>query len=93
MWGKEYKWAFDDLKHRLCSAPILSLPDLQQPFKIKTDAYDYVVAIVLTQHGHLVAYHSETLSHTVQNNPPMTRKCIPLYKPDVNGNITFYKKR
>jgi hypothetical protein len=28
-----------------------------------------------------------------ENTPPMTRKCIPLYKPVVNGNITFLGKR
>jgi hypothetical protein len=27
------------------------------------------------------------------NTPPMTRKCIPLYKPVVNANITFRGKR
>jgi hypothetical protein len=69
VWGKEQQRAFDDLKHRLFSAPILSLPDLQQPFKIETDAYDYVVGTVLTQHDHLMAYHSETLSDTVWKNP------------------------
>jgi hypothetical protein len=45
------------------------LPDLQQPFKIETDASDYVVGTVLTQHGHPVAYHSETLSDTVRKYP------------------------
>ena len=64
-WGHAQKKEFDDLKHRLCSAPILSLPDLQQPFKIEIDASDYVVGTVLTQHGHKVAYHSETLSYTI----------------------------
>jgi hypothetical protein len=29
-WGKEKQKAFDDLKHRLCLALVLSLPDLQQ---------------------------------------------------------------
>jgi hypothetical protein len=28
-WGKEIQQAFDDLKHHLCSDPVLSLPDLQ----------------------------------------------------------------
>jgi hypothetical protein len=69
MWGKEKQRAFNDLKHRLCSSPVLSLPDLQQPFKIETDASDYVVGAVLTQHGHPVAYHSETLFDTVQKYP------------------------
>jgi hypothetical protein len=50
VWGKSQQQAFDDMKHHLCSAPVLSLPDLQQPFEIETNASDYVVGIVLTQH-------------------------------------------
>ena len=57
--------AFIELKHRLCSAPVLTLPDLQQPFEIETDASNYAIGAVLTQHGHPVAYHSETFSDTV----------------------------
>jgi hypothetical protein len=60
---------FDDLKHHLCSAPVLALPDLQQPFEIETDASDYVVGVILTQHGHPVAYHSETLSDVIHKYP------------------------
>jgi hypothetical protein len=67
--GKEQKRAFDDLKHRLCSDPVLPLPDLQQPFDIETDASYYDVGVVLTQQGHPVAYHSETLSDTVRKYP------------------------
>jgi hypothetical protein len=66
VWGKEQQRAFDDLKNRFCSAPVLSLPDLQQPFDIETDAFDYDVGAVLTQHGHSMTYHSETLSDIVQ---------------------------
>jgi hypothetical protein len=46
-WGRSQKQAFDDLKQCLCSTPVLSLPDLQQPFEIETDASDYVVGAVL----------------------------------------------
>ena len=45
---------------------MLTLPDLQQPFEIETDAFDYAIWAVLTQQGHLVAYHSETPSERVQ---------------------------
>jgi hypothetical protein len=69
VWGKEKQRAFEYLKHRFFSAPILSLLDLQQPFEIETDASDYVVGTFHTQHGHLVAYHSETLSDTIQKYP------------------------
>jgi hypothetical protein len=68
-WGRSQKKAFDDLKQCLCSAPVLSLPDLQHPFQIETDALDYAVGTVLTQHGHPVAYHSETLSDVVRKYP------------------------
>jgi hypothetical protein len=68
-WGWSQQQVFDDLKQRLCSAPVLSLPDLQHPFEIETNASDYVVGTVLTQHGHPVAYHSETLSDTIRKYP------------------------
>eukprot|EP00253_Pinus_taeda_P015030 PITA_15030 len=61
--------AFRELKDRLCTAPVLALPDLQQPFEVETDASDYAVGAVLTQHGHPVAYHRETLSDTVRKYP------------------------
>jgi hypothetical protein len=69
VWGKEQKKSFDDLKDRLCSSPILFFPDLQQPFELETDASDYAVGAVLTQHGHPVAYNSETLSDTIRKYP------------------------
>jgi hypothetical protein len=69
VWGKEHHRAFDDLKHHFFSSPALSLPNLKQQFDIETDASDYDVGEVLTQHGHPVAYHSETLSDTIQKYP------------------------
>jgi hypothetical protein len=57
------------MKHRVCLAPVLSLLDMQQLFEIETDVSDYVVGEILTQHGHLVAYHSETLLDTAQKYP------------------------
>jgi hypothetical protein len=78
MWGLSQQQAFDDLKYRLLSTPVLSLPDLQHPFEIDTDASDYVVGIVLTQHEHPMAYHSETLSDFVHKYPTYEKEmyCI-----------------
>jgi hypothetical protein len=42
---------------------------MKQPFKIEIDAFEYVVGTFLTQHGYLVAYHSETLLYIVQKYP------------------------
>jgi len=69
MWGQLQHKAFNDLKQSLCSTRVLSLPDLQQPFDIETDASNYVVGTLLTQHGHFVAYHSEILSDIVHKYP------------------------
>jgi hypothetical protein len=57
------------MKHCLCSTLVLFLPYLQQPFEIETDASDYVVGIVLTQHDHPMEYHSETLSDSFCKYP------------------------
>jgi hypothetical protein len=35
MWGQSQQQAFDDLKQRLCSTPVLSLSNLQEPFEIE----------------------------------------------------------
>ena len=68
-WYKSQQKAFVELKHRLCSAPVLTLPNLKLPFEIETDASDYAIGAVPTQQGHPVAYHSETLSNTICKYP------------------------
>ena len=46
--GLSQQQEFNDLKQRLCLAPVPSLLDLQEPFEIETDASDYVVETILT---------------------------------------------
>jgi hypothetical protein len=83
------------LKHHLCSTLVLSFLDLQQSFKIETDAYDYVVGAFLTQHCHPVAYHSETLSDTVWKHPTYDNKmysivqAYPQWKHYIFGKETI----
>jgi hypothetical protein len=64
-WGQSQQKLFDNLKQRLFSAPILSLPYLQHPFEIETNASDYDVGVIPTHHDHLMAYHSEMLSYDI----------------------------
>ena len=59
VWIESQQKEVEELKHHLCLASVLTLPDLQQSFEIETNALDYAVGAVLTQHGHPVAYHSE----------------------------------
>jgi hypothetical protein len=48
VWAWSQQQALDDLKHLLCSALVLSLLGLQQPFEIETNSSYYVVGVVLT---------------------------------------------
>ena len=48
-WYESQQNTFAKLKHCLFSAPILTLPDLQQPFEVETDASDYAISAILTQ--------------------------------------------
>ena len=65
LWSSVIAEGIRGSKHCLYSTPILTLPDLQQPFEIETYATNYATGAVLTHHGHPVAYHNETLSDTV----------------------------
>jgi hypothetical protein len=79
-WGQSQQQAFDDLKQCLCSAPILSLPNLWNPFETETNASDYVVGVVLTTNNHPVAYHSETFSDTVSMYPTYDKEMYSIMK-------------
>lgn len=66
VWTDESEEAFNKLKLALTSAPILALPDLQQPFVIETDASGIGIGAVLHQKRHLIAYFSKKLAPRVQ---------------------------
>ena len=68
--------AWEELKHRLVSvpiisAPIISAPDWTRPFEIMCDASDYVIGAVLGQRTdnrqHVIYYASKTLNEAQLN--------------------------
>jgi len=60
-WTDKCQVAFDDLKKRMVTAPILKLPNFERPFEVHTDASDFSIGGVLIQDGHPVAYESRKL--------------------------------
>ncbi|XP_057869133.2 uncharacterized mitochondrial protein AtMg00860-like [Cryptomeria japonica] len=66
-WTKIHSQVFNTLKEKLCSTPVLVLPDLSQPFEIETDASHYALGAILKQNDHHVAYHSEKFSFAKRN--------------------------
>ena len=61
VWGEEQQAAFQALKDKLISAPILALPDFSKPFKVVCDACDFGIGAVLMQDDKVVAYYSKKL--------------------------------
>ena len=73
--GKRYSWssacqsAFDELKKKLTSAPILTPPDESQPFQVFCDASLQGLGGVLMQGKNIVAYTSRQLKTSERNYP------------------------
>ncbi|WVZ93757.1 hypothetical protein U9M48_039714, partial [Paspalum notatum var. saurae] len=71
----EFKWtdaqqaAFDELKKRLTTAPVLTLPDQQKKFIVYYDASIDGLGCVLMQEGKVIAYASRQLHKHEVNYP------------------------
>ncbi|XP_074300828.1 uncharacterized protein LOC141632152 [Silene latifolia] len=65
------KVAFDSLKERLVTAPIIQAPKWDLPFEIMTDASDYAIGAVLCQRegkvAHVIQYASSLLNDAQRN--------------------------
>jgi hypothetical protein len=73
--GKEFKWteacerSFQELKKRLTTAPVLTLPDIHRDFVVYCDASRQGLGCVLMQDGRVVAYASRQLKKHEENYP------------------------
>nr|KAG5695192.1 hypothetical protein BaRGS_018314 [Batillaria attramentaria] len=72
-WGEEEQQAFDQLKARLTSAPVLAYADPQKPFILNTDASTEGLGAVLYQHqdgrDRVIAYASRGLNQAERRYP------------------------
>ncbi|WVZ97305.1 hypothetical protein U9M48_042853 [Paspalum notatum var. saurae] len=69
IWTKERQAAFDELKKRLTTAPVLTLPDLTKSFTVYCDASKEGLGCVLMQEGKVIAYASRQLRKHEVNYP------------------------
>ena len=68
-WNDQQQTAFDTLKEKLASPPILAYADYHLPFKLHTDASTTGLGAVLYQHqggnDHVIAYASRSLQRKI----------------------------
>ncbi|GJU14509.1 reverse transcriptase [Tanacetum coccineum] len=69
VWTDERNESFEELKRRLVSAPILTLPSGSGGFQIYSDASKKGLGCVLMQHGKVIAYASRQLKPYEVNYP------------------------
>ncbi|KAL0534190.1 hypothetical protein IC582_028475 [Cucumis melo] len=69
VWSKACKDSFQNLKQKLVTAPVLTVPDGSGSFVIYSDASKKGLGCVLMQQGKVVAYASRQLKSHEQNYP------------------------
>ena len=54
-WNEDLQERFDEIKSRLCNAPVLKLPDFDKDVVLRTDASDTGLgAVLLQKHGEIM---------------------------------------
>ena len=102
LWSNREQTAFDELKHQVCSPPVLVAPRVGEPFVLYTDASVCAVGCCLAQKDekgaeHPVAYGSQKLSATQSNWSTIEREAYAViwalgkYRDIIFGcHITVY---
>ena len=71
-WGERQQKAFEELKKKFMTEPVLVTPDLDKEMRVEADALDFVMGRVLSMKGgnkkwRLVAYISKSLNEAKRN--------------------------
>ncbi|GBO32369.1 Retrovirus-related Pol polyprotein from transposon 17.6 [Araneus ventricosus] len=80
IWGPEQQEAFENLRKRLITPPVLKQSDGSKPFSIRTDASSYALGAVLTRgegpEEHVIDYSSRLLIPAERNYCTTEREAL-----------------
>jgi hypothetical protein len=68
-WTPRRETSFQELKKRLTTTPVLTMPDMKKPFSIYYDVSGQGLGCVLMQDGHVVTYASRQLKKHEEKYP------------------------
>ena len=96
-WTAECEEAFQDIKHRLSSAPILAFPQLDVPFILDSDASDSGLGAVLSQvqcgKERVIAYAARALSKAERNYSTTRKELLALVWGTEHFETFLYGRR
>jgi hypothetical protein len=103
-WGERQQVAFDTLKRRVTTEPVLAHPILTDPFELEVDASGFAMGAVLLQKKedgkkHPIAYYSKTLSAAERNYDVYDLELLAIvnaldhWRPYLAGSLLRFAKR
>uniref|UniRef100_A0A914EPM1 RNA-directed DNA polymerase n=1 Tax=Acrobeloides nanus TaxID=290746 RepID=A0A914EPM1_9BILA len=102
-WSPEHQKAFEEIKKKLTTAPVLAAPKFRKPFVIETDASKKSIAACLIQadsegNEHPVAYASRAMNRHESRYPSVESEALAIvyaieqFRPYIEGNSTTIVK-
>ena len=83
-WSTETQDAFDNIKSRFSSAPVLAYPNRELPFMVETDSSNFAIGAILSQtlpsdnKVHPVAFFSRSLNSAERNYPIYDKELLAI---------------
>jgi len=92
-WSSTTKEAFQELKQRLVTAPVLALPNFSKEFVVEVDASGLGLGAVLMQNHHPTSFISRSLNKQQQSLSTYEKKLLAVvFAVQKNGVTTYFPR-